>query len=112
MSESTKGKPTSNITGEIFEDLWNLSSCKKHNRYYEGLFIGLAVKKRQTFQNPRGEHHCIRCGGRAMFLKKYRITRDSPFFPAWLCIECMGAFKPNHYDKKHGMVDYWGKHIV
>jgi len=67
------------------------------------------VKDCQTFANPRGEHPCIKCDGQGMFLKKYRITRDSPFFPAWLCIECMDAFKPTHDDKKLGRVDYWGK---
>ena len=64
----------------------------------------------QTFKNPKGnEHKCIRCNGQGMFLRKYKIDDDSPFFPAWLCIECMDDFKPNHYDKKLGWVDYWGK---
>jgi len=100
----------SNVTGEIFEDMWNLCSCKNHNRYYETLFINDVVKQKQTFQNtPKKHRHCIKCGGHGLFLKKYRITRDSPFFPAWLCIDCYWKFKPVHYDKKLGMVDYWGR---
>lgn len=101
---------TGNITGEIFEDLWNTCNCKTHSRYYETLFINDTVKVKQAFQLSTGrQRHCIRCGGHGLFLKKYRITRDSPLFPAWLCVDCYGDFKPVHYDKKLGMVDYWGK---
>ena len=65
----------------------------------------------QTFKNPKGnEHKCIRdCGRQGMFLKKYRMDGESPFFPAWFCIECIDAFKSVHYNKKLGRVDYWGK---
>jgi len=65
---------------------------------------------KQTFKNPKGnEHKCIRCKKQGMFLKKYRITKDSKFFPAWLCIECLDGFKPKHYNKNLGWVDYWGR---
>lgn len=64
----------------------------------------------QSFKNPSSnDHECIKCGEMGLFLYKYRICAESPFFPAWFCIDCRNKFKPIHYDKKLGRVDYWGK---
>lgn len=63
----------------------------------------------QSFKNPQGnDNKCIKCDNMGLFLFKYRVNNESPFFPAWFCIDCRDKFKPIHHDKKLGRVDYWG----